>query len=69
MKSLLHFIPENIREKINKKLIKMGYANDKNILDDEAQAFLSTGLYNGLETKEIKKYEKEFIKIFKEYTK
>ena len=28
---------------------------------------MSTGLYNGLETKEIKKYEKDFIKVFKEY--
>ena len=32
----------------------MGYVNDKNILVDEAQAFLSTGLYNGLDIKEIK---------------
>ena len=62
-----HLIPEKTKEKIFKKLIKMGYANDKNILVDEAQAFLSTGLYNGLETKEIKKYEKPFIKIFKEF--
>ena len=56
-------------DKIDKKLIKMGYVNDRKILDDEAQAFLSTGLYNGLDIKEIKKYEKPFIKIFKEYTK
>jgi hypothetical protein len=62
-------IPEKTKEKIFKKLIKMGYVDDKNILVDEAQAFLSTGLYNGLEIKEIKNYEKPFIKIFKEYTK
>lgn len=62
-------IPEETKEKIFKKLIKMGYVDDKNILVDEAQAFLSTGLYNGLEIKEIKKYEKPFIKIFKGYTK
>ena len=62
-------MPEKIKNKIFKKLIKMGYVDDKNILVDEAQAFLSTGLYNGLETKEIKKYEKPFIKIFKEFTK
>ena len=47
----------------------MGYVNDKNILVDEAQAFLSTGLYNGLDIREIKKFEKPFIKIFKEFTK
>ena len=65
----LSLIPNKIREKINKKLIKMGYVNDKKILDDEAQAFLSTGLYNGLDTKEIMKYEKNFIRIFKDFKK
>jgi len=60
-------MPERIKEKIFKKLIKMGYVNDAKILLDEAQAFLSTGLYNGLDTKEIKKYEKPFVKTFKEY--
>jgi hypothetical protein len=69
MKTLLHLIPTKVRNKINNKLIKMGYVDDKKILDDEAQAFLSTGLYNGLETKEIKKYEKDFIKVFKEFKK
>lgn len=67
MVTLLYLMPKKIREKINKQLIKMGYANNKNILNDEAQAFLSTGLYNGLDTKEIKKYEKPFIKLFKEF--
>lgn len=65
----LSLIPKRTMDKIDKKLIKMGYVNDRKILDDEAQAFLSTGLYNGLETKEIKKYEKRFIKIFKEFKK
>jgi hypothetical protein len=63
----LSLLPERIINKIYEKLIKMGYANDKKILDDEAQAFLSTGLYNGLEIKEIKKYEKPFIDNFKKY--
>ena len=66
---LLTSIPKKTMDKIDKKLIKMGYVNDRKILDDEAQAFLSTGLYNGLDIKEIKKYEKPFIKIFKEFTK
>lgn len=65
----LSLIPKKIMDKIDKKLIKMGYVNDRKILDDEAQAFLSTGLYNGLDTKEIKRYEKNFIKVFKEYKK
>jgi hypothetical protein len=56
-------------EKLRKKLVKMGYNDDKKIIDDEIQAFMSTGLYNGLETKELKKYEKEFISNFKKYNK
>jgi hypothetical protein len=55
--------------KLKKKLIKMGYVNDKKIIDDEIQAFMSTGLYNGLDTKELKVYEKDFKKNFKKYTK
>lgn len=54
-------------EKLKKKLVKMGYVNDKKIIDDEINAFMSTGLYNGLDTKELKKYEKEFIKNFKKF--
>ena len=65
----LSLIPKKVMDKIDKKLIKMGYVNDRKILDDEAHAFLSTGLYNGLDTKEIKKYEKNFIKIFKDFNK
>lgn len=67
IQSLLQKIPKTTRNKIDKKLIKMGYVNDRKILDDEAQAFLSTGLYNGLEIKEIKKYEKDFTKVFKQF--
>jgi hypothetical protein len=56
-------------EKLKKKLIKMGYVEDKKIIDDEIQAFMSTGLYNGMETKELKVYEKEFKKNFSNFTK
>jgi hypothetical protein len=56
-------------EKLKKKLIKMGYVDDKKIIDDEINAFMSTGLYNGLDTKELKKYEKKFIKNFKKFNK
>jgi hypothetical protein len=48
--------------------MKMGYVNDKKIIDDEIQAFMSTGLYNGLDTKELKKYETGFVKNFKKYS-
>lgn len=64
---------QNIRpdhyEKLRKKLVKMGYVNVKKIIDDEIQAFMSTGLYNGLDTKELKKYEQAFIDNFKNYSK
>lgn len=56
-------------EKLKKKLIKIGYVDDKKIIDDEIQAFMSTGLYKGLETKELKRYEKDFINNFKKYNK
>jgi hypothetical protein len=54
-------------DKLKKKLIKMGYVDDKKIIDDEIQAFMSTGLYNGLNTKELKVYEKEFKNNFKKF--
>jgi hypothetical protein len=54
-------------EKLKKKLIKMGYVDDKKILNDEINAFMSTGLYNGMDTKELKVYEKQFNKMFKKY--
>jgi hypothetical protein len=69
VKNLISKIKPTHYEKLRKKLIKMGYVDDKKIIDDEIQAFMSTGLYNGLETKELKKYEKEFIKNFKKYKK
>ena len=46
--------------KLKKILMKMGYVGDKKIIDDEIQAFMSTGLYNGLDTKELKIYQNEF---------
>jgi len=55
-------------EFIKKELIKIGYVNDKKILYDETQAFLSTGLYGGLINKRVKKYTKKFqdnLKSFK----
>ena len=65
--NLVMSIPNKTRCKIFKKLVEMGYTNDNKILMDETQAFLSTGVYNQLDTKEIKKYESEFIKNFKKY--
>ena len=70
-KKIVDVLIKNIKpthyDKLKKKLIKMGYVNDKKIIDDEIQAFMSTGLYNGLDTKELKKYEKEFKSNFKKF--
>ena len=68
-KKLIKDIKPNHYDKLKKKLIKMGYVNDKKIIDDEIQAFMSTGLYNGLDTKELKVYEPMIVKNFKKYTK
>ena len=64
---LINNIKPSHYEILKKKLMKMGYADDKKIIDDEINAFMSTGLYNGLDTKELKKYEKEFIRNFKKF--
>ncbi len=65
---LIKQIEPNHYGKLKKKLIKMGYVDDKKIIDDEINAFMSTGLYNGLDTKELKKYQKNFIKNFKKFS-
>jgi hypothetical protein len=67
VEKLINKIKPSHYEKLKKKLTKMGYVDDKKIIDDEINAFMSTGLYNGLDTKELKKYEKEFIRNFKKF--
>lgn len=64
---LINNIKPTHYEKLKKKLIKMGYVDDKKIIDDEINAFMSTGLYNGMDTKELMVYEKQFKKTFKTY--
>lgn len=71
-KKMVDTLIKNIKpthyDKLKKKLIKMGYVDDKKIIDDEIQAFMSTGLYNGLDTKELKVYEKDFKSNFRKFT-
>ena len=67
--TLIKNIKQTHYDKLKKKLIKMGYVDDKKIIDDEIQAFMSTGLYNGLNTKELKVYEKDFTSNFRKFTK
>jgi hypothetical protein len=52
---------------IKKELVKMGYVDDKNIIDDEIQAFMSTGLYSTFNNDKLKSYQKDFKKIYKKY--
>jgi hypothetical protein len=69
VKKLINAIKPKHYDILKKKLIKMGYADDKKIIDDEIQAFMSTGLYNTFDNETFKKYEKEFIKNFKLFNK
>jgi predicted unusual protein kinase regulating ubiquinone biosynthesis (AarF/ABC1/UbiB family) len=66
---LIYNIKPTHYDKLKKKLIKMGYVDDRKIIDDEIQAFMSTGLYNGLDTKELKVYEKGFKGNFRKFVK
>lgn len=52
---------------LGKHLVKAGYANDKKIIDDEIQAFMSTGKYSKWSEIAYRKYSPEYIKVFKKY--
>jgi len=52
---------------LGKHLIKAGYVNDKKIIDDEIQAFMSTGKYHKWSEIVYKKYSPEFIRVFKKF--
>lgn len=68
-KELIGTIKPTHYNKLKKTLVKMGYVGDKKIIDDEIQAFMSTGLYKEMDTKELKVYEKDFKNNFKKYSK
>ena len=54
----------NLMKKI---LFEIGYSDDKKIIDDEIQAYISTGLHGNFSGDRIKKYQKEFIENFKKF--
>lgn len=68
MDSALAEIPEKIMLKLKTALLEIGYRDE--VLMDEAQAFLSTGLYWTIPAKArgIKSHTKRFERIFKSYT-
>ena len=63
--ALISKIKKSDYTKLNKALVGIGYLNNKKIIDDEIQAFMSTGLYSKLDDEKLKPYTKEFIKNFK----
>lgn len=68
MDAALAEIPEKITTKLKAVLIDIGYRDE--VLLDEAQAFLSTGLHwtMPIKARGIKSHTKRFEKIFKSYT-
>jgi hypothetical protein len=54
---------------VKKALIKMGYADDSKIIDDEIQAFFSTGLYKSFDNEDTRKYTKKFSDNLADYYK
>jgi len=60
-------IQKNDYNSIKKELIKMGYVDDKKIIDDEIQDFVSTGLYGAFDNDKIRKYQKDFQLIYNKY--
>lgn len=69
MNSLVLNMSNRPFNKIKNELIKMGYVNDKKIIYDEIQAYMSTGLNEWFNGPELKKYESEFKKVYLEFTK
>jgi hypothetical protein len=67
MFNLLTEVDKKDFKKLCKILLKLGYVDFEEIIMDEAQAFLSTGLINGMEF--LEPYAKEFKKVFKKYKK
>lgn len=52
---------------LGKHLIRAGYVNDKRIIDDEIQAFMSTDKYPKWSEIVYKKYSPEYVNVFKRY--
>jgi len=63
----------NIRPKdsisLRSKLIKVGYVNDRKILDDEIQAYMSTGKLHTWSDTIYKRYSKDYADTFKKFNK
>lgn len=68
MTDLVKSIPKKKRKKIKKALVKMGYANDKQIIIDETAAYMATGLIPEISFMEnSKSLLKKFKKAYKKF--
>ena len=66
---LISKIKKSHYNKLKKILVSIGYLDNKKIIDDEIQAFMSTGLYDKLDDEVLKPYTKEFVRNFKRFNK
>ncbi len=69
MEYLISNIEPKIYTLLKKELIKTGYVDDKKIIDDEIQAFMSTGKLTSWHNDHYKKYHSDFKKVFKKHYK
>jgi hypothetical protein len=69
MDRLINNIDSKTYCKLKKELIKIGYVNDNKIIDDEIQAYMSTGKLSTWKMEDYEKYSKDFVKVFKKYNK
>ncbi len=66
MDKLTESLPKEIREIMNSKISEMGYG--ENVISDEVQAYMSTGLMDEMEEiKGIKTWVKKYQKVFKKF--
>jgi hypothetical protein len=65
--SLISEIKKKDYNLTRKSLVKMGYADDTKIIDDEIQAFFSTGLYKSFDNDSTRRYAKKFEENFLAY--
>lgn len=67
--TLIKGIDKKDYETMRKKIVDAGYIDDKDTVDNEIQALMSTGLWDEFETKTLEKYEAGFRKNFDKYNK
>jgi len=69
MDYLIGDIENKDREHFKKVLVKGGYSDDTLIINDEIQAYMSTGKHTEWNDSVYQKYSQDFIKIFKKFNK